>query len=195
MLEINKKTLRRIIFGAIACIFVYWLLHETERVRGFFGAISDLLAPFAVGGILAFILNVPMRAIENSLLKKIAKNTLKRIISVVLTFLALLLVLTLVFWLLIPQLVNTINSLVPNMRTFIFGLRDEATQFVDNNPDLLKWLNDNTNYSTIKWDTVAERLLAILGSSTSAILGSAFSVVATIFKEIFNALISVVFCV
>lgn len=195
LLEINKKTLRRIIFGAIACIVVYWLLHETERVKGFFGIISDMLAPFILGGVLAFILNVPMRAIENGLLKKMTNNTWKRVVAVVLTFVALILVLTLVFWLLIPQIVETINSLLPNMRTFFLELRESGSAFLNNNPQLLNWLKENTNYSSIKWDNVAEKLLGALGSSTSAIIGSVFSIIGTVFKEVFNALIAIVFCV
>jgi len=195
LLEINKKTLRRIIFGAIACIVVYWLLHETERVKGFFGIISDMLAPFILGGVLAFVLNVPMRAIENGLLKKMTNNTWKRVVAVVLTFVALILVLTLVFWLLIPQIVETINSLLPNMRTFFLELRESGSAFLNNNPQLLNWLKENTNYSSIKWDNVAEKLLGALGSSTSAIIGSVFSIIGTVFKEVFNALIAIVFCV
>ncbi|MBQ3491037.1 MAG: AI-2E family transporter [Oscillospiraceae bacterium] len=195
MLDINKKTLRRIIFGVLACIFVYWLLHETDRVKGFIGTISDLLAPFVLGGVLAFILNVPMRAMENTLLKKVKKFTLKRVISIVLTFLAMLLVLALVFWLLIPQIVETINSLIPNVRAFFIETQTNITDFLEKNPQLLQWLNENTQYSTIKWDTLVEKALGILGNSTSAILGGAFSVIGTIFKEVFNAVVAVVFCV
>jgi predicted PurR-regulated permease PerM len=195
LFEINKKTLQRIIFGAIACIFVYWLLHETERVKGFVDNVSDLLAPFALGGILAFILNVPMRAIEVGLFKKLNKPVLKRVISVVLTFVAMLLVLTLVFWLLIPEIVETINSLIPAVRSFIIGLQDNVTDFLDKNPELMEWLVENTNYSSLKWDSLVEKALTLLGNSTSAIVGGAFSVVSVIFKEVYNAVIAVVFCV
>lgn len=195
MFEINKKTLQRIIFGAIACIFVYWLLHETERVKGFVDNVSDVLAPFALGGILAFILNVPMRAIEVGILGKLNKPVLKRIISVVLTFVAMLLVLTLVFWLLIPEIVETINSLIPAVGSFIMGLQDNVTEFLADHPELLEWLNENTDYSTLKWDSLVEKALAFLGNSTSVIVGGAFSMVTVIFKEVYNAVIAVVFCV
>ena len=195
MLEINKKTMQRIIFGAIACIFVYWLLHETERVRGFVDNISDVLAPFVLGGILAFILNVPMRAIEVGILKKVKNNTLRRVISVVLTFVAMLLVLTLVFWLLIPEIVETINSLIPAVGSFFMGLQDNVTDFLSKNPELMEWLNENTEYGNLKWDSLVEKALTLLGNSTSAILGGAFSVISVVFKEVYNAVIAVVFCV
>lgn len=195
LLEINKKTMQRIIFGAIACIFVYWLLHETERVKGFVDNISDVLAPFVLGGILAFILNVPMRGIEVGILKKVKNNTLRRVISVVLTFVAMLLVLTLVFWLLIPEIVETINSLIPAVGSFFMGLQDNVTDFLSKNPELMEWLNENTEYGNLKWDSLVEKALTLLGNSTSAILGGAFSVISVVFKEVYNAVIAVVFCV
>ncbi len=195
MLEINKKTLRRIILGVIACILVYWLLNETERVKVFTSTISDVLAPFVFGGVLAFVLNVPMRAIEKGLLKKVGNMTLKRVISIVLTFLAMLLVLSLVFWLLIPEVVATINSLIPNVRTFFVRMQDNMMDFLSKNPQLLEWLNENTGFSSIKWDTLVEKALGILGNSTSAILGGAFTVISTIFREVYNAVIAIVFCV
>ena len=115
--SINKKTLRNIILIVCGGIILYWLLHESERVSVFKNVISGIISPFVLGGVLAFILNVPMRAFENGLLKKINNNNLKRIISVILTFVAMLLVLAGGFWLLIPQLVKTVNSHFKNFLT------------------------------------------------------------------------------
>ena len=74
MFEIEKKTLRRIFLGICGVIVFYWLLTESDRVSGVFGAISSLFSPFVIGGVLAFILNVPMRGIENTLLGKISSR-------------------------------------------------------------------------------------------------------------------------
>ena len=93
----NKIPLRKIFLGVAGCIVLYWLLHETERLMSVIGAIGDLLSPFLVGGVLAFVLNVPMRGIEGCL-KKIQKESLRRAIAMVLTVLALLLVLYGVFY-------------------------------------------------------------------------------------------------
>ena len=117
MLELNKKTLRRVLLVVLACIFFYWLLHETERVAAVFGVVKNVISPFIAGAVVAFILNVPMRSFER-LLKGINHNTLRRLTAVILTMLAVLLVLALVFWLLIPELIETIRSLIPTLETF-----------------------------------------------------------------------------
>ena len=95
----DRKTLRNIFLGVGACIVLYWVLHETERVRSVLGFIKGVISPFVLGASLAFILNVPMRAIEK-FLGKIKKFGLRRLLAVLLTFIAVLLVLALVFLLL-----------------------------------------------------------------------------------------------
>ena len=113
-MHIDKKTLRNVFIGVAICIVLYWILHETERVKSVYQVLKGVLSPFVLGASLAFIFNVPMRAIEN-LVKGISSAKLRRLVAVVLTFLAVLLVLALVFWLLIPQMIKTIQSLIPKL--------------------------------------------------------------------------------
>ena len=61
-IKFDKKTLRRLLLCAISIIIVYWLLHDGVQVKQILGGILDILAPFIVGAVLAFIINVPMRA-------------------------------------------------------------------------------------------------------------------------------------
>ncbi len=194
-MEFNKKTIRQIFLGVFGCILLYWLLHDTERVRSFISVISGIIAPFVFGGVLAFILNVPMRAIENGLLKKVSNQTAKRVLAVVLTFIALLLVVSLVFWLLIPQIIETVNALIPNLYDFFMKVQKKATQFLNENPELLEWLKANTDFENIKWDSLVKDGLAIFGNSVSTILGGAISAIGGIFTGVFNGFIAIVFSV
>ena len=195
MHEINKKTLFRVFLGACGCIVLYWLLHETDRVKSFFSLIAGVLAPFVFGGVLAFILNVPMRAIENGLLKKIRKLSLKRLLAVILTFVALLLVIALVFWLLIPQIISTVNSLVPNLRDFLIEAEAFVMNFLNDNPEIMDWLVDNTNFENISWAAMVEKALAVFGNSVSTIVSGTISAIGSVFSGLFNAVIAIVFSV
>ena len=195
MPELNRKNLLKLFLVAIGCIFVYWILHEPDRVKGFADTVSDVAAPFVFGGVLAFILNVPMRAIENNALKKIKNNNLKRILAVVITFFAMLLVVGLVFWLLIPQIINTINSLVPSLYTFFTNAQKFVYNFLGERPELMEWLTANTDFENIKWDTLLKDALAVFGNSVSAIISGAISALSSIFSGVFDALIAIVFSV
>jgi len=193
--HINKKTLRNIFLVVAGCIILYWLLNETERVKGVFDKVSSLLAPFIFGGVLAFVLNVPMRAIESGLLKKVNHVMIKRILSVILTFVALLLVVALVFWLLIPQVVETVNSLIPSLYDFFMNSQKKVMDFLSENPQLLDWLKNNTDFENIKWESLVKDALSVFGNSVYAILGGAVSAVGSIFNGVFNAVISIVFSI
>ena len=76
-----------------------------------------VFAPFVFGGVLAFILNVPTRAFEG-LFKKVKNGNARRCLAILMTFLAIALILTGVFLLLIPELSATIQNLKPELYTF-----------------------------------------------------------------------------
>ncbi len=195
MPEFNRKNLLRLFLVVTGCIFVYWLLHDTERVKGFFNVVSNLAAPFVLGGVLAFVLNVPMRAIENNILKRVRNNTFKRVLSVILTFLALLLIIAMVFWLLIPQIIETVQSMIPSLSDFFTRAQKAVTTFLSDNPQMMEWLKNNTDFENIKWDSLAKDALSIFGNSVSTILGGAVSALSSIFAGVFDGVIAIVFSV
>ena len=195
MPEFNRKTFMKVFWAAIGCIFVYWLLHDTERVKVIVDSVSGVAAPFVFGGVLAFILNVPMRAIENRALNKLKNNTVKRILAVILTFLAMLLVVGIVIWLLIPQIIKTINSLLPTLYTFFSNTQKLVYNLLNERPELMDWLKANTDFESIKWDALVKDALSVFGNSVSAIVGGAVSAVSSIFAGVFDGVIAIVFSV
>ena len=195
MLEISKKNLWRVFLVVCGCIFLYWLLHETERVGFVMDKVTGILSPFILGGVLAFILNVPMRSIETKLLKKMLNEKVKRLLAVVLTFIAMLLVLAFVFWLLIPQVMNTVKSLIPNLYSFFTEAEAFAREVLSDNPQLNELLKSYTNFENINWKELLEKSLNVLGSSVSTIVGGAVSAIGTIFSGVFNLFIAIVFAV
>ena len=188
----RRKTLLYVFLGAVGCIVLYWLLFNTERVRTFFNFLKTLFAPFALGAGLAFILNVPMRAIEVRL-QKIKKIALRRIISILLTFIAVALVLFLVVQLLLPQLVATVETLttkMPGFATRVWGLINE---FLEANPEVMEWVETNTDFEQMDWMSYVEKLLSWVSDGVSGIVGSTFSAIGTVFTALFNGVIAFVF--
>ena len=191
--ELNKKTIRRIFLGAAGCIVLYWLLHETARVTSFIKTVMNILSPFILGAVLAFILNVPMRAVER-MLKGIKKPGLRRGLSVLLTFLAVVVVIVGVFQLLVPQLVETIESLIESLPAFFIRVKDSVSKYLEENPELLEWLNKNTDFETIDWSGLLQSALTWISSGLTTILDGAFSAVIELANGIFNFVLSLVFC-
>ncbi len=194
MIEINKKTLFRI-FGVVAgCIVLYWLLHETERVSIFFQSIREMFSPFITGAAIAFIINVPMRAIERQL-KGVKSQSARRGISIVATLLVLILVLTLVFWLLIPQLVRTFESLMPQVYDFFIELGNHVEDFLRKNPKISDWVMANTELENLNWPVLVQNFVSMLGKSFSAIASQTVNAIGSVTGAIFNLVIALVFAI
>lgn len=191
-MELNKKTLRSIFLVVSGCIVLYWLLHETERLAAVLRVGGNMLSPFIVGAAIAFVLNVPMRAIERGL-GGIKKQALRRGLAILLTLVAVLLVLAGVVYLLIPQIVQTVESLVATLPDFVKRVQDLSMQLMNENPELMEWLYENTDFESIDWPSLMQKAVEWVTNSLSAIMDKAFSTVITLSTGVFNAVISLVF--
>ena len=192
-MHIEKRTLRNIFIGVFGCIILYWILHETARVKATFDVIFGIVSPFALGAAFAFILNVPMRAIEK-LYKKIKKDGLRRAAAVLTTLFALLLVLTLVFWLLIPQVIETFQSLIPKLNVFVTQIESKISAFLKTNPQLMEWLKD-TGFEKLNIGDLVQKSVSLLGTSVSAILSGALSAIGNISGALVDIVIGIVFAI
>ena len=191
-MEVNKKALRSLFGGVILCIIVYWLLHETERVKSVIKAVTGLVSPFVLGAALAFVLNVPMRAIER-LLSGIKKQGTRRALALLLTFIAIILVLAVVVILLIPQIDATAQIFIGELPGFFERSELLIREFLDENPEILQWLTDNTDLENFDWMSIAQKAAQIAGNSVSAIVNGAFSAVGSVLGILVDAVIGLVF--
>lgn len=191
-LNIGRKTLRNIFLGAVGCIILYWLLFDTDRVKLVFNFFKTLFAPFALGAGLAFIVNVPMRAIENKLIR-INKPVLRRVVAVLLTFIAVALILFLVVQLLLPQLVTTVETLIAKLPGFASRVWNLVNDFLEANPEVMEWVEKNTDFEQMDWMSYVQKLLAWISDSVSGIIGGTFSAIGSVFTALFNGVIALVF--
>ena len=190
MFEINKKTLRNLFIVVAAGIILYWILHETERVRVVYNVVKGVFSPFVLGAGIAFVLNVPMRAFEG-LFKKTKNEKFRRLIAVVLTILAVLLVLAIVSVLLVPQLITTVNTLMCRLNEFNF--ETFMANLMERYPRAMTWLIDNTNLENFDPFAIIQQTLSVFGSSISSVLGGTVSVIGTVFGGIVDFVIALVF--
>ena len=193
-MQIDKKTIRKVFWVAVGCIFFYWLLHETERFRALWDTVVGIVSPFVIGAALAFILNVPMRSFENHL-KFIRNEGLRRAVSIILTFVAIALVIYGVFRLLVPQISETIMTLIPKLTEFFLSLEDKLFTFLENNPELLARVSANTNFESFDWPSLIQQAMSMLKNSLTVIAGGAFSAVGSVAGGIVDAVIGLVFAI
>ena len=69
-MEWSKQKIKSILLVALAAVAFYVALQNLGAVVNGLQWLVGILSPFLVGGVIAFVLNVPMRAIERHLFPK-----------------------------------------------------------------------------------------------------------------------------
>ncbi len=78
-MELNKSNIKKILgIVAFAALF-YTGLQQWDRVSAFAGKIFGYFFPFLLGGGIAFILNVPMRFLEERVVEPLLRQAPKRL--------------------------------------------------------------------------------------------------------------------
>ena len=191
-MHIEKVKLRNLFFCAAGCVILAWVLLDTARVTALVQGIWDLIAPFAAGAALAFVFNVPMRAIETQL-ESIRKDGLRRGLSIVLTIGVLALVITFVIELLVPQIRLTLESLKSTIPGFVERTAANLMVFMDENPELKQWILETTKLESLNWSEILKNTLTVIGNSVSSVMGGAVNVIGNVTTALVNAVISIVF--
>lgn len=191
-MHIDKKTVRNIFLVAVGAIAFYWVLHETAQFKSLWATVTGMFSPFVLGAAMAFILNVPMRVFEKSL-KFIRNDDLRRTAAIISTLVALVLVISGVFLLLVPQITETIQLLIPKLTDFFLRMEAIAIDFLEANPDLLQWVSNTTDLQSLDWAGLIQKAITMLKSSVSVIATSAFSAVGGVASALVDLVIGLVF--
>ncbi len=102
-------------------ILTYTLINHLSVISTVFWFLTDLLEPLIIGGILAFFLSVPMRALERCLARFQEKHSRKirtrfnSTISLLITYVGSFFLIFMVFYILVPQLIETIPPIITSV--------------------------------------------------------------------------------
>ncbi len=191
-----SRSMKEIALLAFGCVALFVALMHLDAVIGFLFTLIGLVQPVLVGGILAFFLNVPMTAIERGLsaaarkANRKVKPGLLRSVSLILTLLGVLLVLTLVVAIVVPEFVasisNILDTVVEKVPEWLAALEQRGldTQWLQTQLDAL-------NLQDMDLAELAKKLTAGAGSLLEAVLRFTVSAVGTLG----NALIGLVLAV
>ncbi len=194
-----KENVMLIAFGVI----LFFALTNYTLALDILGYIKRILYPVILGAIIAFILNVPMSAIEKHLFKT-PKNpkrqklveAIKRPCSIILTILIAVGIIVLLLVLVIPSLAETISSLTENVPSIVKHISDEINgnkalsslfKSLGVSPDSLStgmsdWLKGGL--SAIKnMDSTVSFASAVFSSIVDFVLGIFFSIYILAQKE------------
>ena len=112
-----------------------FLLMYFNRISEVIGKYMKLLNPFFMAIAIAFVLNIPMKSIENFIKKNFGTNNLinkfSRSISIILTLIFTLIFLFFMGYIIVPQLITTIVNLVNNLTNIVNGIVNNTDQILE----------------------------------------------------------------
>lgn len=129
----NKKEWRKWLYWfsfAVAVIAVYKVISSVSSIFGIFGNFFQVIAPFFMALLLAYILYMPCKGIENALKssKKKFLDKHSRGLSVFLTYLITFLTIFIIINFVIPNVVTSIKDLIANVPNYY----NSALEYLDN---------------------------------------------------------------
>lgn len=118
------------------------LIFKPTLIPSIYKRLIVAFKPFIIGGVIAFLINIPMKLIEDKIIKQFTKdnekiNRLSRIIALVVTIVIVFIVINLIMKFIMPQLIQSIKTLTENIPNYIVSLEKYATTNL-NKLDVLK---------------------------------------------------------
>lgn len=154
-----------------------------------------IFKPFLYGGIIAFVLNIPMRWIEEKLLGKWRgklASKLKRPTSMIGAILFLILILAVVMRTVIPQVSQAVTKLGGEIPVFIENTAKLLEQHSGDYPDLQEKVQQLQQLE-VNWDSIIKTATEFLKSGVGSMLTSTVNVAGNIIGGAVNVAIAFVF--
>ena len=193
-MRIDKSVIKKLFVLIACCILFAWLVLDTARATIVFRSVWNLFSPFVIGAGIAFVFNVPMRAIERQL-ADIRKTGFRRMLSIVLTILCLVLIVMFVFEMLIPQIRLTVASLSQTIPVFVEGLAARLMVMMQDHPEMRSWIQETLKLESLDWSGIFTETLGFLSNQMSTVMGGAVSVIGSVTGAIINGVVSVAFAI
>lgn len=177
----------------IGSLLGYYVIFHIERFSAVISNFLVILMPVIDGLVLAYVLTPLLNTIEKKVLKpcfaalniKIQKKH-RRMLAIVITMAMAIFVLYLFFSFVIPQIVNSIKTIIDQFPTYVDQLTLFISDVFEKYPDVENVFNNLINDSTVNLEQFFNK--TIIPKVNSLIMTISFSVY-SIVKEVWNLII------
>lgn len=181
------------LFAAVVLLAVTYI----QEVFIMAGLAFGIVKPFLIGAAIAFVLNLPMTAIERHLFGKIRSERFKRLqrpFSIVLALLAIVLILLFVLLTVVPQLGKTITQLGNQIPVFINESILLLEKLSKDYPQIEENFMELANLK-FDWEGMIGNVIGFLKNGAGVMLMSTVGMAGSIVSGVVNAFIALVFAI
>lgn len=189
-MEINRHNLLK--YGSIVLIALFVLVYPTQ-IFGFLMTILGVILPLILGAILAYALNILMKRLEkhffpNTKIKWLKKS--RRAWMILLTLVIIILVITIVFRLVIPQFVSAVTNLFKSVPAIFTDIADFAQKLNKHSV-----ISEQINSMNVNWSSVQAKIMKYFTSGLTNIFSSSLEIVTSFAKGIVNFILAFTFAI
>ena len=196
-MRITRDNTKKIMLLILFTMALLAGLLNLAKIGSVLEMIFHIIFPFILGGAIAFIINMPMKWVENTFFgRERWKNNetiqkIKRPVSLMAAILLICAVIGIVFFVVVPQLGDTFIRLGRDVRVFWPKAQEWAVDLFENNPEIAHWISE----LEMDWDKVVSQAISFVKVGAGTILGSTVSVAKSIVSGAANFAIAFVFAI
>jgi predicted PurR-regulated permease PerM len=172
------------------------LLFNIEKLFEVLGLFVGIITPVLIGLGVGFVMNIPMTFFENYVLKFLDKikrkknrnmKSMKRVLSILLSFILLLGIIAGIIVFVIPQLSMSINTLIVKFPSYI----DSFNRFIDQTLAFFRLPDTTWNDIVSQWDALMTQVGNYIISSVPEIFSATKSVTLGFYNVLMGIIISI----
>lgn len=196
-MDLNKENVKRIIEIIAFALILYFLLQNIAFVVTIIGNLLEILSPFLFGAGIAFVLNIPMKFFERKLFKpkmkngKLRESKWKRPVSMILAFILIIVIISFVVKLVIPQLISVIVMFIREVPGMVYDIKEWAIEMTKQYPDISNQIRN----IEINWDKITNDIISFVTNIASGVVTSSIGFIVSVIGGIFDAIIAIVFAI
>ena len=190
-MEWNRQQLKGLLLVVCGGVAFYCALQHLGTVAAACGALLGILSPFLLGGAIAFVLNVPMRAIERHLFPGAGRKRAgaRRPLALVLTLVAVSGVLGLAGGVIGPGVKDAVMSIGAQVPAAIRRLQEQLAVLETWLPQLQELLAG----WELDWKSLSEKALALAQSWGGSLVSSGGGLIGGVVSGVSTFVIGLIF--
>ena len=199
-MNLNKENMKKIRGLILFTIFVLVALWNFELVFDGIQFLWSVILPFVVGGVIAFIANIPMTFLEEKIFGKVRKKKgkkgdlfkkLARPLSLILTWFLIIGIIAVVALVVVPELGQTILGLGKTIQDFVPEVQKWAIDLFQDNEEIVKAISD----INFKWDELLGKMVDFLRNGAGSVLDTTMEAAKNIISGVITFFIAFVFSI
>ena len=175
------------LIGSIFALYLgirYW-----DNAAELIKLVAGASVPLVIGGCIAYVVNILMRSYERYFPTNQALARMRRPVCMAGAFLTLVAVVTVVIWLILPQLVSCFKLIAAEIPDFMRGVLALADQWELLSDDLLAKL------AAINWEDLLKQAFDVIRSGLGGVMDVVVNTVSSVFSGIVTTLVAVIFSI